>query len=36
MLHEVPVQELKLNPATLFGDDWLALTAGNEEWVTTP
>lgn len=31
MLHEVPVQELELNPTKLFGEDWLALTAGNEE-----
>ena len=31
MFHEISVKELKLNPMNMFGDDWLALTAGNEE-----
>ena len=30
MLKEVSYKELNLNPMTLFGEDWLALAAGNE------
>ena len=31
MYKENSVKDLKLNPMTLFGEDWMALTAGNEE-----
>ena len=30
MLKEISYKELNLNPMTLFGEDWLALAAGNE------
>lgn len=29
-MKEIPVSELKLNPMTLFANDWMLLTAGNE------
>ena len=31
MLQKVPYKELRLNPMTLFGEEWAALTAGNAE-----
>ena len=31
MFREVDYKELSLNPMTLFGDDWMALTSGNKE-----
>ena len=30
MFKEMNPRELTLNPLSIFGDDWLALTAGNE------
>lgn len=30
-MKEIPVSELSLNPMTLISDDWLLITAGNEE-----
>ncbi len=29
-MKEIQIQDLKLNPFTLFGQDWMALAAGNE------
>ena len=29
-LKEIPIQELTLNPMTLFAKEWMLLTAGNE------
>lgn len=29
-MREIPVSELQLNPMTLFANDWMLLTAGNE------
>ncbi|MDY3974625.1 MAG: hypothetical protein SOY76_08385 [Veillonella caviae] len=31
MMKEVSVKELQLNPMTMISDDWLLITAGNEE-----
>lgn len=30
-MKEISVQELKLNPMTLIGQEWMLITAGNEE-----
>ena len=30
-MKEIAVQELKLNPMTLIGQEWMLITAGNEE-----
>lgn len=30
-MKEIAIQDLKLNPLTVFGKDWMALTAGNEK-----
>lgn len=30
-MREINWQDLKINPMTLFGEDWMALTAGNEK-----
>ena len=29
-MHEIQIQDLTINPFKAFGDDWFALTAGNE------
>ena len=31
MLKEIDYRELNLNPMTLFGEDWMALTSGSKE-----
>ncbi len=30
-MREINIKELQINPMTIFGDDWLALSAGNKE-----
>ena len=30
MFKEIDYKDLKINPMTMFGEDWMALTAGNE------
>ena len=29
-MKEISIQELQINPYTIFGKDWMALTAGDE------
>lgn len=30
-MKEIAIQDLQLNPFSVFGKDWMALTAGNEQ-----
>ena len=30
-MKEIKIQDLQINPFTLFGKDWMALATGNEQ-----